>query len=130
MKRSKLSFVITTIIAVFLVLPAFVEASETTGLRPGECKCDWSARGFSGTIWVTIKSVENGAVKGEIQVTGSGAISYEKFTSGKFEDNTLTIPLRRFLFLLTIENGQIVRGESRDLLNSVFNTEFSCWGKR
>ena len=104
MKRNGLLFVIVAVFAVLSFSPAF--AGE---FQKGEWKCDWSIPGFSGTIWITVKSVENEVVKGEVQVTGSTLVGYEKFT-GKLDGNALTIPLQRASMSLTIEKGEIIGG--------------------
>ncbi len=104
MKRNGLLFLILAVFAASLFSPAF--AGE---FQKGEWKCEWSVPGYSGTIWITVKSVENGVVKGEVQVIGSNLVRYEKFT-GKLDGDTLTILLQRASMSLTIEKGEIIGG--------------------
>ncbi len=115
MKRNGLLFVILSVFAVFSFSPALADTETSEiAMRPGEWKCDWSAPLFSsasGTAWITVKSVENDIVKGEVQVFGSQLVGYEKFT-GKLDGNTLIIPLQRASVSLTIEKGEIVGGVS------------------
>lgn len=108
MKRNGLLLVIVAIIAVFTAL-SLSSLAFAVELQKGEWKCDWSIPGFSGNIWITVKLVENETVKGEVQVTGSTLVSYEKFT-GKLDGNTLTILLQSSSMSLTIENGEIIGG--------------------